>query len=176
MVYLHSLITDDTNLIELYVTPLIQNKNVVNINVSEEFIKRIKNEFQNFTNRSNEYITYYKADLIYTYDGSNDNQIVSSKYKQNTCIWNKQHCDIFGISYKHSKLPTHVFPCVSNIDYKNKCNVCEIKLTNRINIIIKNDEYGNYVYIEYKHSPQVEIEKIEIIINKTIETLSKIYI
>lgn len=176
MISLQGLITDDTNLIEMYITSCIENCEEIDIRMDNIFITKIKEEFKNFTNRTNKYVVYFKNDLSYTYDSSNDNQIVSSKNQELVLTWNKKMFDVFAISFKYSKLPTYQFPCINLIDHKTEYTIYEIKLTNRINLIIKNDKFGNYVYLEYKHSPQVEIEKIETIINKTIDTLSNIYI
>lgn len=174
MISLHHLITDDANLVEYYITPLISDENKINIKMKEDFITKVKQEFKNYTYKSNDFTVFFRNELSYIYDVSNDNQFVYSKYKEKTLIYKKKQFDVFGISYKNSKLPTYVFPCLDDINYKTKYNIYEIKLSNRVNLVIKKDDFGQYLYIEYKHSPQVDIEKIDSIINKTIDTIFSI--
>jgi hypothetical protein len=78
------------------------------------------------------------------------------------------------ISYKLSKLPTHLFPCLNDIDDIVEYTISEYKLTNRLSIMIRKDNYGQYAYIEYKHSPQIDIEKIENSINNVIKNVMEI--
>jgi hypothetical protein len=72
------------------------------------------------------------------------------------------------LPYKYSKVPVYMFPCINDIDYVCEYTLTSTNLTNRISLVIRNDEYGNSVYIEYKHSPNVDIEKIEDLLRKLI--------
>jgi hypothetical protein len=84
-----------------------------------------------------------------------------------------KRCDyeLYIISYKFSKLPTHLFPCLNDIDDVVEYSLSEYKLTNRLSLIIRKDSYGQYVYIEYKHSQQMDVEKIEANINNIINNI-----
>ena len=108
---------------------------------------------------------------MYIYDLTDDNQIVCSKLIEKDLIIDTNNINLYIISYKHNKVPVHLFPCLNDIDYVSEYTLTEIKITNRLSIIIKEDEYGKYVYIEYKHSSHVDIEKIEQNINNIINNI-----
>lgn len=159
---------EDTNLFEVYLTPNKNNDtNVIDISINDNVVKNIQSQFKNF--RKMNYKMYCMNELCYIYDLNDDNQIVFSKIRKSHDI-----LDNFNIiSYKYSKLPTHLYPCTNNINYISEYTVYEYKITNRISLIIKEDEYGKYAYIEYKHSHNVDIEKVETTINSIMLNLQK---
>jgi hypothetical protein len=172
MANIHSLLSDGTNLIEIYFTKKIKDPYVIDTNISDAFTMKVMETFSNW--KKTEYTSFYKNDLVYTYDMSNDNQIVFSKIKQMDRIVNKKNNNLYFISYKHSKIPTHIFPCTCDIDDRVTYTIDECRLSNRLSIILKKDSYSTSLFIEYRHSPQVELEKIESRINSVIDTFSKI--
>lgn len=164
----------NSNIIEIYFIKPIKNNDVVDIRIEDNIIKKISEKYKNLkSNKPVKYITYHRNELMYTYDLTDDNQIVYSKLMEN-CLYidtNSDNTNLYMMSYKHSKVPIHLFPCLNDIDYVCEYTLTEIKLTNRLSLIIREDEYGKYVYIEYKHSSQVDIEKIEQNINNIIKNI-----
>ena len=158
-------LTDDTNLVNIHFINNNQDINVnkIDINTPLEISKKITDKYK--VVKKTNYITYMKNKLSYTYDLTNDNQIVSSKFIRNHKLYDNIYC----ISYNYSKLPNYIFPCISNIDMVNEYTLTEYKITNRIAIIKKNDSHGEYFYIEYIHSPNVDLDKINYNINNILQ-------
>ena len=172
MLSINSLINEGTNLLEIYVTKKITNTFAIDINVSDVFVDKLMESFNNW--KKTEYTSFHMNDLIYTYDMSNDNQIVFSKIEDMDRIVSYKKNDLYFISYKNSKLPTHLFPCTNKMDDRLTYSMNECKISNRLSLIIKKDSYATSVLIEYRHSPQVEIDKIEHRISAIIDVISKI--
>lgn len=172
MISIQSLLHEGTNLIEIYITKKIQDLFAIDINLDDVFITKVMNAFNNW--KTTEYTAFCKNDLVYVYESSNDNQYVYSKNKERDRIIQKKKHDIYFISYKYSKIPTHLFPCTNDIDERISYTINECKLSNRLSLIIKKDSYATSLFIEYRHSPNVDIEKIESRIRTIIETLVKI--
>ena len=172
MISVQSLLPEGTNLIEIYVTKKIKDSFAIDINLNDGFITKVMSLFNNW--KTTEYTSFYKNDLVYIYESSNDNQYVYSKHKECDRIIQKNKHDLYFISYKYSKIPTHLFPCTNDIDDRISFIINECKLSNRLSLIIKKDPFATSVFIEYRHSPQVEIEKIEYRIKTILETISKI--
>jgi len=112
-------------------------------------------------------------DKIYTYELSNDNQYVTSKMKKlSKYIVRKNmplNSDLYIIASKIDKYPQYTFPCTNNIDNISEYSIKEYKISNRISIIIRtDDEKTKTLSIEYRHSLNVEIDKMNEIINKII--------
>ena len=82
---------------------------------------------------------------------------------ENTSIINNK-ISYYILVFNEIKLPTHTFPCTNDINEKYIINVIEYKINNRITLIIKN----NNCFINYKHSKDVDIDKIHEIINNLI--------
>lgn len=158
MIELQQFTNDEINVIEVYLKNNATD-NVININIDENTIKKIYNKFSNW--KSNDFVTYHKNSLSYCYDLSNDNQVLNTRILH--CSDIKSNYVVF--SYKNHRLPTYSFPCTNNVDYMVKYNLLESKITNRISLFIRKDEYAKSVYIEYKHSPQAENKKNEETIN-----------
>ena len=166
MLKLQEYLNDTTNLVEIH---LLQNHipaDVIDINIEHSDIEQIKSKFKNW--KTTKYISYHRNHLIYQYDLTDDNQLVYTKLLQH----NKQMDKIYISSYNYSKLPIYIFPCVKDINYVNEHSITECKISNRISLMIKKDTFGQYLYIEYKHSPNVDIEKIESSINNIIKLVS----
>ena len=84
MLELNKLITDNTNLIEIY---LINNyiNNCLNLNITDDLIEKVKNKYK--FKQKNDYKSYYKEGLIYTYDINNDSQ---------NCNYDQHKINVFG--------------------------------------------------------------------------------
>ena len=152
---IQNLLSENTTLVEMYFTKAPKDSQVIDIHAPDAVISKIQEKYKSC--KTTKYMAYCKNELTYLYDLTDDHQIVFSKLKDKDA----SDSNIYAISYKYSKLPTHLFPCVSDIDYIMEYTLAEYKLTNRLSIIIRTDDHGTYAYIEYKHSPNVDIDKIE---------------
>lgn len=142
--------------------------NVIDLCVNDDIVSRIEKMFKN--PKITEYKSYHINDKIYTYELQTDNQVVTSKHKIFTKSIKRTHndTDLYIISYRIEKYPIYIFPCTNNIDYISSYTIKEYKINNRITVNIRTDEDNKYtVYVEYKHSDNVELERI----NETIRRL-----
>ena len=150
------------NIIEVYLYRQTDTcTDIIDLCVSSKIVEKIERIFRN--PKVTEYKSYHINDKIYTYELQNDNQIVTSKHKINTKIIkrNRNDTDIFIVSYRVEKYPIYTFPCTNNVDYISTYTIKEFKINNRISVNIKTDEDNNQiVYIEYKHSDNVELDRI----------------
>lgn len=157
------------NVVEIYLYHGFKSRdNVIDLCVNADMVSKIERMFK--TPKITEYKSYYINDKIYTYELQTDNQIVTSKHKIYTksIKRTRNDTDLYIISYKVEKYPIYIFPCTNNIDYVSSYTVKEYKINNRITVNIKTDEDENTViYFEYKHSDNVELERI----NQTIGRL-----
>jgi hypothetical protein len=86
--------------------------------------------------------------------------------------------NLFILSSKIDKFPQYIFPCTNDIDYISTYSIKEYKINNRISLFIRydylnDDEKQNLAktfYIEYRHSPNVDIDKINENVNNIINT------
>lgn len=157
------IITDKTNLVEIY---LLSKKDINSITIESSLINKIKSTFK----KTKEYSTviYSRNNYNYLYDLTNDNQIVYSRIIENDKIINSSN-KFYVIAFNEIKLPTHLFPCTNDIDYKYTNNLIEFKINNRITIVIRNNDC---CYITYKHNKDVDIDKIQDNINEIISKLN----
>lgn len=167
-------ITDDTNLIEIYFCLYKYNhENAININLkmNDENVEKFKDKYKNL--KLLKYKSYYINDKFYMYDLTNDYQSVNSRVllKKNHIIRRKRATDLYINSYKHEKYPSHLFPCTDNIDHISVVDIYQCRITNRISINLKYEEGIPIIFIEYKHSANVEIDKINDTINKLVYSL-----
>ena len=159
------------NVIDIYLyqrhkqNPL--NNSVIDISLDSSIIHDIESKFKN--PKITSFKSYYMNDKIYTYDMQNDNQIVTSKNKVESTrkMRQRKDTDLFMVSSKIEKFPIYMFPCTSDIDYISEYTIKEFKINNRISINIRSEDGQDSAYIEYKHSDNVEMNKI----NETIGRL-----
>jgi len=162
-------IDNDVNLIEIY---LIKDKNEHSIDVSSSDIleKSIDNIYKK--NKVEKYISYYNKEKVYTYELSNDNQYVNTKFKKHLDIID----NILVIASKNDKQPNYTFPCTNDIDNISQYTIKEYKISYRISLFIRYDNNIDKTIktfnIEYKHSQNVDIDKINEQINKIITKIS----
>lgn len=177
MISLYSMIDENTNLFEIYITKCITDNNVIDIGLHPNCLSKIQDLLPMKNWKTTRFTSYSRNDLIYLYDMSNDSQIVYCKHLVKNHIIKPQKnstMNLYIATYNHSKLPTHLFPCLNDIDDKSEFAISESKISNRVSVIVKSDQYASSIFIEYKHSPQVEIDKIETSINGIIKTISRI--
>jgi hypothetical protein len=164
---------EDINLIEIYFInrgirgPQGQQENVIDVSVKNSLETFIDNYYKK--SRVENYKSYTHKERIYTYELSNDNQFVSSKIKKHMDILD----NIFVICSKNNKQPNYTFPCTNEIDSISEYIIKEYKISNRISLILRSDvsEDIKTLYIEYRHSNNVDIDKINETINKIIRKI-----
>jgi len=153
---------DNVNLIEIYIINS-KNNNSINVMSSDKTEKLIDNIYKK--NRVEKYKSYSHKDRVYTYELSNDNQYVYTKIKKHLDIID----NILVIASKHDKQPNYTFPCTNDIDNICEYTIKEYKISNRLSLIMRyDDENIKTLFIEYKHSQNVDIDKINEQINKII--------
>ena len=165
---------EDINLIEIYfINRGIPNENVIDVSVKNSLETFIDNYYKK--SRVEKYKSYTHKERIYTYELSNDNQYVSSKIKKHMDIID----NILVICSKNNKQPNYTFPCTNEIDSVSEYIIKEYKISNRISLILRSDscdsggggEEIKTLYIEYRHSNNVDIDKINETINKIIRKI-----
>jgi len=158
-----NLITDNTNIIEIYMCNPLKNKEDLNIDIhiNDKILNNIRKKFK--LTKKTTLVYYNRNNLCYVYDLSNDSQYLYLRKLENKYDYNK----LYGLAFNEMKMQSHSFACTNDIDNKCEYNLEEFKINNRISLIIKN----NNVYISYKHSKEVEIDKIQEIINNIIKKI-----
>lgn len=168
---------EDINLIEIYfINRCIRESqrpqnNVIDVSVKNSLETFIDNYYKK--SRVEKYKSYTHKERIYTYELSNDNQYVSSKIKKHMDILD----NIFVICSKNNKQPNYTFPCTNEIDSVSEYIIKEYKISNRISLILRSDSCSDSneeiktLYIEYRHSNNVDIDKINETINKIIRKI-----
>jgi hypothetical protein len=165
MISIKSYITDNTNIIDIY----LMHKNKENIIINDDLIKKININFKK--TKTTELAYYCRNNYNYVYDLSNDSQYVYTRKLENTLIINEtKNLNYYLLFYNEIKLPTHTFACTNELNSKYIAKITEFKINNRITLIIKN----NNCYIQYKHSRDVDIDKIQEIINNVISKLNNL--
>ena len=141
--------------------------NVIDVSVKNSLETFIDNYYKK--SRVEKYKSYTHKERIYTYELSNDNQYVSSKIKKNMDILD----NILVICSKNNKQPNYTFPCTNEIDSISEYTIKEYKISNRISLIMHSDNDNDIktLYIEYRHSNNVDIDKINETINKIIRKI-----
>jgi hypothetical protein len=174
-------ITDDVNVIEVFFgadsgsSDADLENTSINVNITKDIESIIEKKYKKY--KEEKYKSYHHKDKVYTYELSNDNQSVSSKImtKSNYLGANAGATGVFIVSYKIDKFPQYIFPCSNDIDNISTYSIKEFKINNRISLMLRSDysnskEVAKSFYIEYRHSPNVEIDKINEYINNLVAT------
>ena len=178
---------EDINLIEIYFINREKRgkaqENIIDVSVKNSLETFIDNYYKK--SRVEKYKSYTHKERTYTYELSNDNQYVSSKIKKQMNILD----NILVICSKNNKQPNYTFPCTNEIDSVTEYIIKEYKISNRISLIMRCDiaskeaeaaagisgeacDEIKTLYIEYRHSSNVDIDKINETINKIIRKIS----
>jgi hypothetical protein len=176
---LKDFLADDVNIIEIFFCKdssgsLGTSENsVINVNISSDIESIIEKKYKKY--KEEKYKSYHYKDKVYTYELSNDNQYVSSKIMTKTKYMKHNESGLFVLSCKIDKFPQYIFPCTNEIDNISIYTIKEFKINNRISLMLRtdytnNEEVAKSFNIEYRHSPNVEIDKINEYINNIIAT------
>lgn len=173
-------ITDEVNIIEFYLCKdSDKDSNVIDVNINSDFESIIEKKYKKY--KEERYKSYHHKDKVYTYELSSDNQYVSSKITIKSEIIKNNNTNskpnIFILSSKIDKFPQYIFPCTNEIDNISTYLIKEFKINNRISLMLRYDYLNDKeeivsksFYIEYRHSPNVEIDKINEYINNILAT------
>jgi len=168
MIDISKLLTENTNVIEIYLMNKLKSNvdnsvlSKIDIYINDGLLNKIRTKFK--TTKETTLVYYNRNNLSYIYDLSNDSQFVYLRKLENAMITDD---NFYGLSFNEMKMQTHSFACTNDIDNKVEYKIQEFKINNRISLIIKN----NNVYIYYKHSKDVDIEKTQEIINGIIKKM-----
>lgn len=164
----------NTNHIEIFLIKTQDTTPIIDLNIDDNIIREVQAKYKNW--KTTKYIGYARKHLTYLYNLTDDSQIVYTKiYVECSNIPPNDTPSAFQwhvIPYTYSKLPTHIFPCTNDIDDVCEYILHEAKITNRITLVIRKDQHGQYLYIEYKHSPNVDVGKSQ---NDITELMRNIY-
>ena len=171
---LTELVKDDINIVEFYFIKKILNNNVIDVTMPHDIEYKINKNYKK--TKEEKYKIYYMKDKMYTYELSNDNQYVTSKTKKMDKYYKTKNNNIYILSSRIDKYPQYIFPCTNEIDNISEITIKEYKISNRVSLIVKSETNDNNitVLIEYKHSPNVELDKITEIVNKIIKNIEVI--
>jgi len=164
MINIRNLITEDTNILEIYLLNSKNDNNHFKIDISRDndYLDKIRKRFK--LTRKTTLAYYMRNNMTYVYDLSNDCQFVFIRKLENIDYSNKQ---IYAISFNEMKLQPYTFPCTNDIHKSIEYIYEEFKINNRISIIIKNKN----LFIHYRHSKEVDLDKIQEIINQLLKKL-----
>ena len=165
IINLQDYLTDDVNIIEVFFCDVRNADTVIDVRMTKDIEGIIEKKYKKY--KEEKYKSYHHKDKVYTYELSNDNQYVSSKITTNSTLLKP---NVFVLSSKIDKFPQYIFPCTNDIDHVSTYTIKEFKINNRISLMIRDDYTTKSFYIEYRHSPNVEIDKINEYINNLIST------
>lgn len=156
---LENYINTETDIINIYFCKSIEN-NCINL------ITVKKNLKLKFTKR--DLAIYYKNDLFYIYDLSNDSQFTYKSKLLNHDIIHDNNKLLSINSYKETKVSCYLFPSTNTISKKSKYTLEECRINNRLSFSIKTENNIKIAFITYKHSSNVDIDKMNNDLNEFI--------
>jgi len=163
MIDITKLISQDTNIIEIYfLNGKPEDSNKMNILISDDIIEKIKQKFK--ITKETTLVYFNRNNLSYVYDLSNDSQFVYLRKLEDMKVQGNLCC----LSFNEMKMQTHSFACTNDIDSRIEYKYLEFKINNRISLIIKN----NNLYIHYRHSKEADLDKIQDVITNLIKRLN----
>ena len=158
---LNELITDTMNVVEIYLGNTIKN----NIQIKDDYLNKIRRRFK--LTKETTQVYYSRNNLTYVYDLSNDSQYVYLRKLENFNKTKINNNYLYTMAFNEMKMQTHSFACTNDIDNKSEFKIEEFKINNRISLIIKNSN----LFIAYRHSKDVDIEKMQEIISGIIKKM-----
>jgi hypothetical protein len=179
-------ITDDVNIIEIFLcndskdndSNDSNDRSEIDVNITSDFEGVIEKKYKKY--KEERYKSYHHKDKVYTYELSSDNQYVSSKITMKSELIKNNNANaksnLFILSSKIDKFPQYIFPCTNDIDNITMYLIKEFKINNRISLMLRYDYLNGCedkvvsksFNIEYRHSPNVEIDKINEYVNNLV--------
>lgn len=158
---------DGTNIVEIYTCPKMF-KNVPDmIPIDLKWAKPA--EFFSLENPQEE-VQYYHRDLCYVFDIGNDAQ----KSLRRTLKKDMFYKNLYIIALQEESVPSHCFPSTKDISAVTKIKRYTQKINNRMTWIYEKDDTENWVsYIRYQHSPNVEMTKMQLDLERTLQRMPK---
>ena len=153
---LQDLITEKVNTVEVYFCPekIQPTERVFSCGWTQ--LPRLPTKA--FKNRMDQQMVEYShRDISYIYDLSNDAQ----KVLQRNCIQDRIAENTYTLALCEETLPTHRFPCTTDINEKKKYHKVNYKYNNRIFFHVEKDETDLYTLtLRYHHAYNVDLEKM----------------
>lgn len=164
--HISKLISENTNIIEIYMCnqSVLKDELKISISITNDIKNKIRRRFK--LTKETTLVYYNRNNLTYVYDLCNDSQYLYLRKLERMIHINNNH--FYGLGFNEMKMQSHSFACTDDIDSRCEFKIEEFKINNRISLIIRN----NNVYISYKHSKDVDIEKIDEIIKGIIKKIS----
>lgn len=164
--HISKLISDNTNIVEIYMCnpSVLKDELKISISITDDIKNKIRRRFK--LTKETTLVYYNRNNLTYVYDLSNDSQYLYLRKLERMNHINNNH--FYGLGFNEMKMQSHSFACTDDIDSRCEFKIEEFKINNRISLIIRN----NNIYISYKHSKDVDIEKIDEIIKGIIKKIS----
>lgn len=156
---LSTLISDDVNIIDIYICPVETSTQTHWVNVGWE---KPAPRLPSFGKGCSQHlIEYNHRELCYVYDTANDGQRVLKR----NLVRMQWHRPFVAYAFSEDQLPSHKYPCVNEIAHKQEVQRVSHRINNRLSFIIDHESYGNesfyYYYIRYQHAANVDTKKIE---------------
>jgi len=97
-------------------------------------------------------------DITYSYDLATDGQRALRK------VWKTDHIEgsLYGIGFQEEVLPSHRFPCTTDISITQTVERKQYRINNRIQLTVESIKNNpeTVIYISYYHSPNVDMDKM----------------
>jgi hypothetical protein len=150
------LLHDDVDILIIHIiTNHNINNNTIDLHMDKSIIHNLTSHYKYMNTRN--LVHYYRNNIYYSYDTSNDSQSCFRFILLNSeIIPINASISICVNVFKEVKLPCFMFPSTSDISDKVSFTVQEYKVNNRITLTNRDN---NSIYLSYKHSPNVDIDK-----------------
>jgi hypothetical protein len=147
------------NLIEIYICPKrpLLDKNPLFIDVlwdRELYGPAHLAGFPALSKQKHKFTEYYHKDMCYSYDMTNDAQTVTSQ----EVLAERVEGPFYVHLLKEDTLPTHRFPCTTDIHSTHVVEKMCYRINNRMVFVVEN---GNIIYLRYTHTDNVDTKKMQ---------------
>lgn len=170
MMDLDTLVSSSCNQVEIYVCPQAVHHESAN-SISVGWTKPLPSLPTAFGNGTHQDLKeYHYRDMTYVYDIANDGQRVYRKLAQ------KEHSrdNLYGVSYIEDTIPSHRFPCTTDITHECNMTRTTYRINNRMFFVHDIDDTGmHYYYVRYQHSPNVDVKKMQQDLNRTLASIKR---
>lgn len=164
------LVTNETNIVYIYLTEDGIDKMSLDLTLRGNFIERLRGKFK--FNAAKPFVAFYRNNMSYTYEVSNDNQICQrltlKKHKK------MRLNDRFNVAinlYNEQKNPCYMFPSSDEISARVEYSIEDYKINNRITLNIYTSGGDSCVYIMYRHSANADLDHNQECINRLLNQL-----